>query len=56
MYYILYQRHAIGPFLEREDAYSYMAERGISASKYAVKSDMAMQHSYQHIDVMKPEA
>jgi len=56
MYYILCQKHAIGPFLNRVEAYSYMAEQGISASEYAVKSDMAMQQCYQHLDIRKPKA
>ena len=54
MYYILHQKHAIGPFLNREEAYSYMAKREISISEYAVKTDMAMQNSYQHLDIRKP--
>lgn len=54
MYYVLYRDYAIGPFLRREDAYSYMAAKEVAANEYAVKSDAVMQEKYQHITVVKP--
>lgn len=52
MYFIISKQEAVGPFPTRIDAHNYIANNNLE--NWHVKSDVAMQHSYLHLPIVKP--
>lgn len=61
MYYVLDTRLAVsyGPFTNRERAFRFIARRidndDTCIGAYHVKSDVAMQNTYPHVDIYSVE-
>ena len=53
-YWVLYGKHAIGPFESRDAAYEWAGvKQGLDSRTYAVKSDLAMAE-YPHKERLAP--
>jgi hypothetical protein len=55
MYYVLVKGKAVGPFADRNAAYSWAGQR-YNVGQYAVKTDRVVQQEYLHLPIERPDA
>lgn len=54
-YFVTLTDKAVGPFLNREAAYKYAADKDMMVGQYAVKSDEVCQQEYGYLPIVKPD-